>query len=110
MATQNRGIALVKLWVAVVYLVVWNALMLLGLYLNGFQHRIEDPTALSIFSVALLGTGFVSLAVVRSSSVRNLILKPGSDRSDVRRDFGALGALCLLMGVLAVLGVASRLS
>ena len=41
--------------------------------------------------------------------VRNLVLRPGSDPSRVRRDFGLLAVLFLFMGALATAGLATRL-
>jgi hypothetical protein len=108
-SAKMRGIACVRPEVAVAYLVVWNVLMLIGLYLNGFRRRIDNPVALAIVAGALLVTGLMSLAVVRSSRFRRIILRPGSDPDTVRRDFGFLTALCLSMGALAAVGVAMLL-
>ena len=58
------------------FVLVWNALNLLAVYLNGGWGRYENPRSFVVLALTCAATSALSFAIVLSPTVRNMVTAP----------------------------------
>lgn len=95
----------------VVAVLVWNAICLFGIWLNGGMGRIETLGAGIAMAVACGLLSVMAFLVATTSTWQRIALRPGTNPSEPRSALmflGFLGALMMLGGVIGAVQSASH--
>jgi hypothetical protein len=95
-----RGLLALRAWVIVGFVVVWNALMLAAVRINGGTGQIVEPTARSITWATMATTSIFAGGILVSRRFRAIVTAPS------RRDWyepAPYWLFCVVCGLLAVL-------
>lgn len=93
--------------VAVAFVLCWNALNLLAIYLNGGMGQYEDPRSFAVLAVTCGATSLLSFAIAGDPRFRNLVTAP---KRRERYDPSAFVILGCVAGVLAMASVLELLT
>ena len=106
MAISWRSFARFNPLFAVSFVVWWNAMMLLGMWLNGGMGRIHSPSALVVVGLAALSIPAVLVSAFRIESIRAFVFRPNTDLSAIGGDMLVLGAIGSILGIGALASAA----
>jgi H+/Cl- antiporter ClcA len=101
MGIPTRGLRSLSWPFIIGFVVVWNALNLLAVWLNGEWGVYRDPRALMVLAVTCLSTCALSLSIVLSPGLRDLVTAEHRLQYYEPLPFVFIGAIAGLMGVLA---------
>lgn len=94
-----RSFLVLKYSVIAVWLVVWNALIGMGVYLNGGGGRIKTLSAMLLLLIATIGTATFCFCIVFSEKARKILLHKERGQSYEAAPFVFLGVLATFLAL-----------
>ena len=101
MAIRLRTFARFKPSFAVCFVVGWNAMMILGIWLNGGMGKIHSPAALVVLGLAALSIPGILIAATRNVAIQQLVFRPNTNLAEIGDDLLALGLIGSVLGLMA---------
>ena len=105
MRISTRGLRSLSWPFIICFVVVWNALNLLAVWLNGEWGVYRDPRALIVLAVTCLSTSLLSFGIVFVPGMRNLVTAERRLQYYEPVPFLFIGAAAGLMGALILIDV-----
>ena len=91
------------------FFIVWNAIFLVGIYLNGGTGSVKSVPAALVMSIALAGLVVFSFGSLLFGPIRRLVLRPEAQLSDAWPGLLVSGMIGSVLLVAALMTAAGRL-
>lgn len=101
MRVSHRGLAALRYPFVVVFVVVWNAALLVAFLLEGGP-RFESPPARALLAALMLGTSLLAAAIIGIRSVRDLLTAPTRRALYNREPYLLICLVTLFIGLFAL--------
>jgi hypothetical protein len=91
---------------AVSFVLAWNGMMIVGIWLNGGMGRIHSPAALVVVGLAALSIPCILFAAATHDFFRQLVFRPKTNLAEIGSDLLILGSIGGLLGIGALASAA----
>jgi len=92
-----------RISVMVAYVLIWNGLLFLGIWLGGRGLSYDSPIAEIMLLVALIGTALFALSVAHSSWVQSVVLRSRSNLPGLRIELWFIAILTAFLSLMTLM-------
>ena len=104
-----KGLLALNVWFAISYIVIWNIIMGLAMYLNGGTGPIVNSASGYIASFVLLCTGVLALAIVVNENFRVILINPKRKHLYSKSPYIFIAMLTLFLCIMSAVGASNAL-